>query len=171
MKKIFYLTVCFVLMLTFSSCSSSARPDIMRIAQRLTATDEKYSFDYFDMFIYDNVYHVYLSLCEEDDVMISFETDTDGNVNNVTVTAFADSMNNPQSAEELCSLFCAVIDSFATLSQRETDEMNSALSFCDTAVYFTDVYETFTSLRNNFVFSSNSRYMCLYCDYYEIMSG
>ncbi len=157
-------------MIFLCSCSSEARPDVTMFADRLSLCDERYYFDYADLFVYENVTHVYLSLCSEDDVMLSFETGNNGNVDSVTVTAFSDTMNTVDAREELKKLFCAVIDSFSMLSEYETEVKNKSLSYMNPDLYFSDIYETYTSLRNNFIFSSNSKYMCLYCDYYEVMS-
>lgn len=170
LKKMRFLVLVIVVLMTFSSCSSQARPDIVMLAERMAETDERYYFDYFDMFIYENVYHVYLSLCKEDDVMLSFETDRNGNVDNLTVTAFSDSVSTSEEKEELRKLYNAVIDAFAVLTESEADEKNKSLSYNNPDLYFSDIYETYSSLRYNFIFSSNSKYMCLYCEYYEVMS-
>lgn len=170
LKKIQLFVLIFAVLLTFSSCSSSARPDIIMLAERMAETDERYAFDYFDMFIYEDVWHVYLSLCKEDDVMLSFETDGNGNIDNLTVTAFSDSVSTSEEKEELRKLYNTVIDAFAVLTEKETDEKNKSLSYNNTDLYFSDIYETYSSLRYNFIFSSNSKYMCLYCEYYEVMS-
>lgn len=169
MKKLCCLFISFVLIF-LCSCSSEPRPDVSMLADRLSLCDERYYFDYTDIFVYENVTHVYLSLCSEDDVMLSFETGHNGNIDSVTVTAFSDTMNTAEAREELKKLFCAVIDSFSMLSEYETEEKNKSLSYMNPDLYFSDIYETYTSLRNHFIFSSNSRYMCLYCDYYEVMS-
>lgn len=169
MKKLCCLFISFV-MIFLCSCSSEARPDVSMFADRLALCDERYYFDYADLFIYENITHVYLSLCSEDDVMLSFETGHNGNIDSVTVTAFSDTMNTVEAREELKKLFCAVIDSFSMLSEYETEEKNKSLSYMNPDLYFSDIYETYTSLRNHFIFSSNSSYMCLYCDYYEVVS-
>ena len=169
MKKLCCLLIAFC-MLFLCSCSAEARPDVTMFADRLALCDERYYFDYTDMFIYENITHVYLSLCSVDDVMLSFEMGTNGNIDSVTVTAFSDMMNTSEAREELKTLFCAVVDSFSLLSEYETEEKNKSLSYMNPDLYFSDIYETYTSLRNNFIFSSNSMYMCLYCDYYEVMS-
>lgn len=169
MKKLCCLFISFVI-LFLCSCSSEARPDVSMLADRLSLSDERYCFDYTDLFIYENKAHVWLSLCSEDDVMLSFETGANGNIDSVTVTAFSDTMNTVEAREELKKLFCTVIDSFAILSEYETEEKNKSLSYMNPDLYFSDIYEKYTSLRNNFIFSSNSKYMCLYCDYYEVMS-
>ena len=115
-------------------------------SERLGAIDERYGFSYYDMFIYENEHHVYLNICKENDVMISFTTGNNANIENLTVTAFSDTTT--------------------TVEEKET-----CLSYNNTDMYFTDIYETYSSLRNNFIFSSNPTFMCLYCEYYEVMTN
>lgn len=170
MKKTTTLIVIIAIMLSFSSCSSEKRPDIIMFSERLAAIDERYGFDFFDMFIYENEHHVYLNICKENDVMLSFTTGNNANIENLTVTAYSDTTATQEEKEELKKLFNAVIDSFAMLSEKEKEEKETCLSYNNTGTYFTDLYETYSSLRNNFIFSSNTSFMCLYCEYYEVMS-
>ncbi len=170
MKKIISFTILIAILFSFSSCSSEKRPDIIMFSERLANIDERYGFDYFDMFIYEYEHHVYLNICKENDAMLSFTTGHNGNIENLTVTAFSDTSATAEEKEELKKLFNSVIDSFAMLSDKENEEKEKSLSFNNTDMYFTDLYETYSSLRNNFIFSSNPSFMCLYCEYYEVMS-
>ena len=170
MKKIISLLISVAVLLSFSSCSIEKRPDIIMFSERLANIDSRYGFDYFDMFIYENEHHVYLNLNKENDIMFSFVTGNNGNIENLTITAFSDTTTTAEEKEELKKLFNAVIDSFAMLSEKEYNEKDENLSYNNTDMYFTDLYETYSSLRNNFIFSSNLSFMCLYCEYYEIMT-
>ena len=171
MKKMISLTILITVLFSFSSCSTQTRPDILMFSERLGAIDERYGFSYFDMFIYENEHHVYLNICKENDVMLSFTTGNNANIENLTVTAFSDTTATQEEKEELKKLFNAVIDSFAMLSDKEKEEKETCLSYNNTDMYFTDAYETYSSLRNNFIFSSNPTFMCLYCEYYEVMTN
>ena len=171
MKKIISFTLLIAVLLSFSSCSKETRPDILMFSERLGAIDERYGFSYYDMFIYENEHHVYLNICKENDVMISFTTGNNANIENLTVTAFSDTTTTVEEKEELRKFYNAVIDSFAMLSDKEKEEKETCLSYNNTDMYFTDIYETYSSLRNNFIFSSNPTFMCLYCEYYEVMTN
>ncbi len=168
MKKTISLILMISVLFGFSSCSTEARPDILMFSRRLAEIDERYGFDYSDIFTYENEHHVYLNICKENDVMISFTTGNNANIENLTVTAFSDTTATQTEKEELKKVFDAVIGSFAMLSEKEKKEI--CLSYDNTGIYFTDIYETYSSLRNNFIFSSNPTFMCLYCEYYEVMS-
>lgn len=171
MKKIISFTLLITVLFCFSSCSTQTRPDILMFSERLADIDARYGFSYYDMFIYENEHHVYLSICKENDVMLSFTTGSNGNIENITVTAFSDTIPADKEKEELQKVFNAVIDSFAILSDKEKEEKEKCLSYNNTGIYFTDIYETYSSLRNNFIFSSNPTFMCLYCEYYEVMTN
>ena len=170
MKKTISVLLLISILFSFSSCTTEKRPDILLFSERLSNIDERYGFDYFDMFIYENEHHVYLNICKENDVMLSFRIGNNSDIENVTVTAFSETVATGEEKEELKKVFNAVIDSFAMLSEKEKDEKEQILSYNNTDIYFTDLYETYSSLRNNFIFSSNPSFMCLYCEYYEIMS-
>ena len=170
MKRIFVSLLSLILIFTFSSCTSQARPDIITFSKRLSAVNEHYGFDYFDLFIYENIYHTYLSLCEENDVMLSFQLSQNNNIENITVTVFSDMVKTENAKNEISKFFSTCIDSFALLSEKEKQEKDENLSYNDTSLYFTDLYETYSVLRNNIIFSSNPVYMCLYCEYSESVS-
>ena len=87
-----------------------------------------------------------------------------------TVTVFSDTVNSENAKNEISRFFSTCIDSFALLSDKEKQEKDDILSYNDTSAYFTDLYETYPTLRNNIIFSSNPVYMCLYCEYSESVS-
>ena len=140
-------------------------------SERLSGIDERYGFGYSDMFIYENEQHVYLSINKENDIMLSFTTGNNANIENLTATVFSDTITTQEEKEEIRKFFSAFIDSFAMLSEKEKKEKETCLSYNNTGMYFTDIYETYSSLRNNFIFSSNPTFMCLYCEYYEVMTN
>ncbi len=170
MKKLLSLMLAVISLLSLCSCTSRARPDINLFADRMAQIDFRYRFDYFDMFIYDENYHVYLNLCEENDAMLSFKIDELGNIDLLTITAYYSSVKTDEARTALKDLFVAAIDSFAELDKKETEEKDAALSYQDTDKYFTDLFETYSTDRYNFTFSSNKTYMCLSCEYYEPMT-
>ncbi len=167
MKRIIAIFLLFAVLISFPSCSENARPDIPILSERMASINENYAFDYFDTFVYEGAEHVFFSLCSEDDVLLSLETDDDGNIDAVTVTAFAGKMTSEQEKMAFLNFSEAVIGSFATLTEKEIAEKNKNLSSGNTQMYFTDLYETYSSLRNNFIFSSNSSCICLRCEYFE----
>ena len=169
MKKIISVFLCFIILFSFSSCTEDARPDMTALSERLALINQYYAFDYFDAVIYDDAYHVYFSLCSENDVMLSVHTDNEGNIDNVTVTAVAEKMKTDGERNAFMNFSSAVIDSFADLSEKEIKEKEKSLSYRKPGLYFSDLYETYSALRYDFVFSSNSEYISLYCEYTEIM--
>ena len=169
MKKTVSIILCIVFLVSFSSCTEEERPDMTALSERLALINEYYAFDYFDAFIYDGAYHVYFSLCSEDDVMLSIHTDEVGNIDDVTVTAVAEKMKTDGERNAYMNFSSAVIDSFTGLSEKEKKEKEKSLSYQKPKLYFSDLYETYSALRYNFVFSSNSEYISLYCEYSEVM--
>ena len=169
MKKIVAIILCVVFMVSLSACTEESRPDMTALSERLALINEYYAFDYFDAFIYDGAYHIYFSLCSEDDVMLSIRTDEAGNINDVTVTAVAEKMKTDGERNAYMNFSSAVIDSFTDLSEKEKKEKEKSLSYQKPKLYFSDLYETYSALRYNFIFSSNSAYISLYCEYYEVM--
>lgn len=169
MKK----TVCFIMvffvLFCFSSCSQEARPDMETLSKRLTVINVNYAFDYFDAFMYDGAYHVYFSLCSEDDILLSIHTDKNGNIDDVTVIAYAENMKTEGERNAYMNFSSAVIDCFAGLSEKEKKEKEKNLSYRKPSLYFSDLYETYSALRYNFIFSSNSAYISLYCEYSDVI--
>lgn len=169
MKKFAAAFVFPLILLLLSSCTAEGRPDCAVFSDRLSKIDERYAFDYFDMFLYDDTYNVYFDLCGKDDVLLSVNTDSSGNIDNLTVTANIESFASDNERNEYMKFACAVTDSFARLSEKEKKELDENLSYKNPELYFTDLYETYSALRYNFIFSSNSEFICLYCEYYEVM--
>ena len=169
MKKIVAVILCFIILFGFSACTEDPRPDMTALSERLALINEYYAFDYFDAVIYDGAYHVYFSLCSENDVMLSLHTDDAGNIDDVTITAVAEKMKTDSERNAFMNFSSAVIDSFTDLSEKEMKEKEKSLSYKKPGLYFSDLYETYSALRYNFVFSSNSEYISLYCEYTEIM--
>ena len=169
MKKALCFAFCFFVLFSLTSCSEDARPDMETLSRRMSLINENYAFDYFDAFIYDDAYHITFSLCSEDDVLMSVRTDKAGNIDEITVIAYAEKMKTEGERNAYMNFSSAVIDSFAQLSDKEKIEKNKKLSYRNPKRYFSDLYEEYSSLRHNFIFSSNSAYISLYCDYYEIM--
>ena len=169
MKKSVYVIMCFVILLGFSSCTVEARPDMEMLSERLSLINENYAFDYFDAFIYDGAYHIYFSLCSKDDVLLSVHTDENGKIDDVTVIAYAENMKTDGERNAYMNFSSAVIDCFTELSEKEKNEKEKSLSYRKPKLYFSDLYETYSALRYNFVFSSNAAYISLYCEYFEVM--
>lgn len=169
MKKTVCIILVFIILLSFTSCTQEARPDMEALSERLSAINENYAFDYFDAFMYDGAYHVYFSLCSEDDILLSIHTDDAGNIDDVTVIAYAENMKTEGERNAFMNFSSAVVDCFSQLSEKERNEKDKTLSYRKPKLYFSDIYETYSSLRYKFVFSSNSAYISLYCEYYEVM--
>lgn len=169
MKKFFAFLLLPVMLFAFASCTEAARPDYAMLAKRLGAVNENYAFEYFDMFNYEDTYHVYLSVNNEDDVLLSMHTDDAGNIDDLTVTANIENFKTDAEKNALSDFFTAVINSYCELAADEREELAENLSFHKPESYFTDLYEKYSSLRHNFIFSSNAEFVCLYCEYYEIM--
>ncbi|MBO5935484.1 MAG: hypothetical protein J6Q94_08350 [Clostridia bacterium] len=169
MKKFVSVFLCFIILFGFSACTEEARPDMTALSERLALINEYYAFDYFDAVIYDGAYHVYFSLCSENDVLLSLHTDEAGNIDDVTITAVAEKMKTDGERNAYMNFSSAVIDSFTSLSEKDVKEKEKSLSYRKPGLYFSDLYETYSALRYNFVFSSNSEYISLYCEYTEIM--
>ncbi len=171
MKKILSLILIFTTFLTLCSCTSTARPDINTFAERMGKLDERYSFDYFDMFVYDDAYNVYLNICEPSDVMLSFKIDDGGNIDMITLSAYFTSVKTEDAKNEVQKLCFAVISCFADISEKELTELKQTLQYENTAKYFTNIYNTYSTNRNNFTFSSNKTYLCFCVEYKEEISG
>lgn len=171
MKRIFTVFMSFTLLLSLSSCTKNSRPDLTTLSDKMAIINEKYAFDYFDAFIYDDAYHIYFSLCSEDDVLLSLHIDDNGNIDDVNILAYAEKMKNNDEKKAYMDFTCAVIDCFTELNEKEKSEKEKSLSYQKPELYFSDLYETFSALRYNFIFSSNSSYISLYCEYYEIMDN
>lgn len=169
MKKFFAVLMCFIMIFSFAGCTEPDRPDYELLSERMSEINEHYSFQYFDMFLYEGAYHVYFSLCSEDDVMLSMVLDENSNIDSVTVTADKAKMTTDGERDAYKSFASAVISSFAQLSDKEKSELSKNLSFENTNFYFSNLYETYSALRYNFIFSSNSQYINLYCEYTEVM--
>ena len=170
MKKVLCFVMLFILSVSLTSCAESPRPDIETLSQKMSMINENYAFDYFDMFVYDDAYHVTFSLCSEDDILLTIHTDAAGNIENVTVIAQAENMKTPGERNAYMNFSSAVIDCFTQLSDREKAERDKNLSYKNPQSYFSDLYEKYSSLRYNFIFSSNSAYISLYCEYFEVMN-
>ena len=159
----------FIILFCFSSCSQETRPDMETLSKRLSVINENYAFDYFDAFMYDGAYHVYFSLCSEDDILLSIHTDGNGKIDDMTVIAYAENMKTEGERNAFMNFSSAVVDCFTQLSEKEKKEKEKSLSYQKTNLYFSDLYETYSSLRNNFIFSSNSAYISLYCEYSDVI--
>lgn len=167
MRKTVSVIMCFMLLFSLCSCSEEARPDMETLSAKLGEINENYAFDYFDAFLYEGAYQLYFSLCSEDDILLSICTDKDGNIDSVTVTAYAEKMKTDGQRNAFMNFSSAVIDCFASLSDRERTEKDSKLSYKKPNLYFSSLYETYESLNYNFIFSSNSVYISLFCEYFE----
>lgn len=171
MKKVIALLLIPIALFSLASCTAQSRPNYDMLSTRLEKINENYAFDYFDMFIYDNAYHVYFSLCSEDDILLSMHTDSSGNIDDLTITARAENFKTESEKQKFADFSSAVIDSYAELSANEAAELENTLSFNKPERYFADLYEKYSSLRYHFIFSSNTEFICLYCEYYEMMEN
>lgn len=169
MKKFIPILLCLSLLTCLTSCTQPDRPDYELFSKRMSKVNEHYSFEYFDMFLYDNAYHVYFSLCSEDDLMLSLTIDDNGNIDSLTVTADKSKMTTEGERNAFKSFTVATINSFAQLSDKEYSSLKKNLSYENTNFYFSDLYETYSSLRYNFIFSSNSQSINFYCEYNEVI--
>lgn len=169
MKKAVCIIMIFVFLFFCSSCSQDARPDMETLSNRLSVINENYAFDFFDAFMYDGAYHVYFSLCSEDDILMSLHTDKDGNIDDVTVIAYAENMRTQGERNAFMNFSSAVVDCFSQLSEKEKKEKDKSLSYQKPNLYFSDTYEKYSALRYNFIFSSNSAYISLYCEYSDVI--
>lgn len=169
MKKAVGIFLVLVMMFTFAACSEETRIGYNTLSDRLGKINENYKFEYFDLFLYDETYHVTFSLCSEDDVMLSLHTDDNGAIEDLTVTAKADKMKTDGERNAFASFAAAVVSCYADLSEKEQKELTGKLSFGNPKRYFSDLYETYTAQRYRFIFSSNEKFISLYCEYYEIM--
>lgn len=157
--------------LLFSACSSDERAGYKTFAEEMAKIDERYYFEYFDMFIYEHTYHVYLSLVSENDILLSMKLSDSGDIDEITVTAEKEKIKSDGEREAYKDFVFAVIDCFADLDEDESKELYKKLSIDSTGEYYSNLYETYSSLRYNFVFSSNSEYINFSCEYYEIMEN
>ena len=169
MKKAVCIIMLFVCLFCFSSCVEDARPDMETLSKRMAVINENYAFDYFDAFLYDGAYHVYFSLCSEDDILLSIHTDSNGNIDDVTVIAYAENMKTEGERNTFMNFSSAVADSFTQLNEKEKKEKEKNLSYLKPNLYFSNLYETYSALRYNFIFSSNSAYISLYCGYSDVI--
>lgn len=171
MKKITVIILCLLFLIPISGCTEPDRPDYELLSQRMSKINEHYAFEYFDMFLYDNAYHIYFSLCSEDDLMLSLTIDDNGNIDSLTVTADKSKMTTEGERNAFKSFTVATINSFAELSDNEYSLLKKNLSYENTNFYFSDLYETYSSLRYNFIFSSNSQSINFYCEYNEVIEN
>lgn len=169
MKKISAVLLILFILFSFSGCSENSRPDYEMLSERLAESNEHYAFDYFDMFLYDGAYHVYYSLCSEDDIMLTMVLDDEGIIDSVCVTAEKAKMTTDGQRNSFKSFSSAVINSFCTLSDKEKSELKNTLSLENVNFYFSNLYETYSALRYNFIFSSNSEYIIFNCEYVQSM--
>lgn len=168
MKHICVFFLIFTVILSFSSCSESSIPDYELLSKRLSEENENYSFDYFDMFQYDGAYHTYYSLCSEDDLLLSLTFDENTKISSVTITAEKSKMTTDSQRNAFKSFTSAVINSFCILSHKEKAEVKK-MNVENINLYFSDIYETYSALRYNFIFSSNSEYIIFHCEYIQVM--
>ncbi|MBQ8210552.1 MAG: hypothetical protein IJZ35_08230 [Clostridia bacterium] len=168
MKRICAFLLILTLIFTLSGCSESSQPDYELLSKRMSEYNEHYAFEYFDMFQYDGAYHVYFSLCSEDDIMLSMTFDEENNISSVAVTAESAKMTTDGQRNAFKSFTSAVTNSFCTLSDKEKSELKN-LSTENINLYFSDIYETYSALRYNFIFSSNSQYIVYFCEYVQVM--
>lgn len=169
MKRAVFGFILILLIFTFSSCSQSGRPDYELLSDRLSQINEHYAFEYFDMFLYEGSYHVYFSLCSQDDVMLSIQLDDNCNIENVTVTADKGKMTTDGEKNAYKTFASAVISAFCELSESEKKELSNTMSYENINFYFSDLYETYDALRYSFIFSSNSQSINLYCEYVNVI--
>lgn len=166
-KRIIVAILLFAIAISFSGCAEEPEPDMSILSQRMAQINENYAFDYFDSFVYDGANRIFFSLCSENDVLLTVNTDSEGKIKKVNITAVQDSMKTEGERQAYKNFSSAVINSFATLSDKEIRERDKELSYNNTKIYFSDLYETYSSKRYHFVFSSNSEYISLDCEYYE----
>ena len=103
---------------SFSGCSEPPRPDFSMLSESLSAVNEKYHFEYFDMFLYEGAYHVYLSLASQDDVLLSMVFGENGNIDSVTVVADKEKSDSANGRKAYMDFVSAVIDSFSELTEK-----------------------------------------------------
>ena len=156
-----------VFLLSFTGCAEEPEPDMTILSQRMAQFNANYGFDYFDSFVYDGANRIYFSLCSKNDVLLTVNTDSEGKIKKVSITALQDSMKTEGERQAYKNFSSAVINSFTTISDKEERQLDDTLSYKNTNTYFSDLYETYSSKRYHFVFSSNSEFINLDCEYYE----
>lgn len=85
MKKYISLFLCFVSIFLLSSCKKADRFDISELSLRLGEVNESYSFDYENIFYSDEIYYIYYSFFEENDMLLTAMEDEDGNLIRVSL--------------------------------------------------------------------------------------
>lgn len=169
MKKTVAVVLCVAVLICLCGCAGETRPDMTALSEKMAEYNENYAFDYFDTFEYENATRVFFSLCSEDDVMLTLTTEDDGKISQVNITAVSDKMKTDGERNAYMNFSTAVAESFASLSESEKKECDNALSYKKTGMYFSDLYETYSSQRHHFIFSSNSEYISLNIEYYEVI--
>lgn len=160
------LIIILLILLMLCGCTKASRPDFEQLADTLSQVDERYYFEYFDMFCYKDSYRVFLSILNEDDVLISMDLEDNLNIGTLTVTAMKKSFDSVNGRAELKKLFGAVLQVFS----QDGEEVIGEIGADEDPLYFSDFYKEHTGRRYKYTLSSNSEFISLCVRYYEDMS-
>ena len=50
------------------------------LSERMALVNEHYAFNYFDTFVYDGANRIFFSLCSENDILLTINTDENGKI-------------------------------------------------------------------------------------------
>ncbi len=134
MKRYIALVLCFVCVFLLPSCKKEDRYDFSELAIRLKQADEKYAFDYEDIFYSNSVYYIYYSFCEENDVLLTVKEDGDLNLIRISAAVF-----NTENEETLAEYrnFCEVLTE-VFVSEKEREGLVEKTGLFGAGVLFTD---------------------------------
>lgn len=167
MKKFISLFLVLLICLSaFSSCTSTRELDWQELSNALGEADERYKYSFLDLIFYNDAYHVFLSLKDKDDVILSLTTD-DGLVTSVTATASYKTLSKDGGYNEYLQLCRTISNVFALASDDETESVLKGICVTDTANYFKECYKTYELDHYRYTYSSNNLFISFSCEYFE----
>ena len=134
MKRFFCLALCFMCIFILPSCKKEERFDISELKLRLEKTDEKYAFNYEDIFCSDSVFYIYYSFCEENDVLLTVKEDSALKLSHVSAAVWSTATEDTLAEYEK---FCEVLTELF-VSEKERDGLSDETGLFSEGVLFTD---------------------------------
>ncbi len=117
-----------------SSCKKEDRFDLSELNIRLGLADEKYSFNYEDIFYSDSVFYIYYSFCKENDVLLTAKEDKELKLVRISAAVFSTADESTlMEYEKFCEILTDVF-----VSAKECEGLIEETGLFENGVLFTD---------------------------------
>lgn len=158
LKKLTALILTAAMILTLAACSKSKRVDSLELSKRLEKIDGGFAFHNRDTYIVGNEHVVFLDIMQNNDALLSFETDRNNSITRIKLTIDAEVWDKANATKAFGEYSKAVLSAFTGCTLNEAQTLAEGIGLFDESAYF-DMHEV-QSEYNRYTLSLYSNPLC-----------